>query len=653
MRWIGGSAGWPKAAPRFAREKWKRRRVSEQDLSEPLLDDHLVHGGRYERCRPAAGPQAPDLLATLALELNRVGRASFGGVVPQGSFEVCPPPKWPRLTAANASGRPHELFRCGPLRGAKCDMNPSVERPGRIAWFGRGAFAHLPFLIIWTANTASLVGIAMFDTATGWLMTQLNTDPLAVSFVQTATNLPMFLFTLVAGALADIVEPRRFLIAVSSFIVILTAIFATLVSLDVVTQTSLLVTIFLLGAAWALNAPSWLSIVPALVPKEQMGSAISANGIGYNISRAVGPALGGIAISWFGLAAPVWLFCASNIASVLALLWWRAPRKNASSLPAERLTSAVRTGMRHALNNHHFRATLVRTLAIYPFVSAHLALLPLIARQSVNLPEFYGILLNAISVGAIVGSMSLNRLRSWLGSDRLVGIATVGISCALVLYGASHDQVTTVGSSLLAGASWLVILSELYVSAQVALPAWVRGRGLAIFLTVVFGAMTVSSAVWGKVASVAGTSIALYSAAAGAVLAIPLTWRWRLRTAADVDLTPSGRRVPPRLARPVEDNRGPVLVTVEYHVDPAHRVSFLKMVGELGYQRRRDGAYAWNVFEDATEADHFIETFLIESWLELRHLRRRTTKADRMFSEQIRPMLRDDRQIGLFVAPDR
>ena len=168
-------------------------------------------------------------------------------------------------------------------------------------------------------------------------------------------------------------------------------------------------------------------------------------------------------------------------------------------MPAERLTSAVRTGFRHAANNPHLRATLIRTVAIYPFASAYLALLPLIARrQMAQGPEFYGILLCAISIGAIGGSFAISGSSIGSGPDRVVAVGTIGIAVALVLFGLAREPAIALCASVVAGASWIVVLATLYVSAQFALPDWVRGRGLAIFLTVIFGATTFSSAVWGK-----------------------------------------------------------------------------------------------------------------------------------------------------------
>jgi hypothetical protein len=188
---------------------------------------------------------------------------------------------------------------------------------------------------------------------------------------------------------------------------------------------------------------------------------------------------------------------------------------------------------------------------------------------------------------------------------------------------------------VLAGASWIAVLSSLNVSAQVALPEWVRARGLALFMTVYFGAHTAGSALWGQVATLLGLPLTHFIAAAGALLTIPLTWRWHLQTGADLDLSPSMHWPAPIISPDVAQDRGPVLVTVEYRIDPKNRAPFLAALERLSHERRRDGAYAWGVFEDAAVPDRFVETFLVESWLE--HLRQhaRVTNADRVLQDEV------------------
>jgi MFS family permease len=517
-----------------------------------------------------------------------------------------------------------------------------------------GAFGHAAFVVIWTASVVSNVGTAMFDTASGWLMTSLSASPLAVSLVQVAVSLPLFLFTLPAGALADVIDSRRLLIVVEFAIIVVSAILAVLVSLGLASPAALLGSTFLLGVGGALSAPAWQSIAPLLVPREDLGAAVAANSVGFNLSRAIGPALGGLAIAAWGISVPFWVFCVSNFGIVAALVWWRPPRKAGDTLPAERLTSAVRAGIRYAANNPNLRATLMRAFAFFPFASAYWALLPLVARSQMSQgPQLYGILLGAIGLGAIAGSFALNWLKEKLGPDRTVVFGTIATAAALILFGFAHDSVTTIIACVIAGASWTIVLSLLYVSAQVSLPDWVRGRGLAIFLTAIFGATTIGSAIWGQLAGMEGLAIAHFVAAAGVLIAVPLTWAWKLQTGADLDLTPSMHWRAPVLAQKIENNQGPVLVTVQYRVASNNRAEFLSALSEVGHERKRDGAFAWGLFEDTADTGRFVESFLIESWLELMHARERVTNADRVLEDHVHQLLDGEPQVTFLIASPR
>jgi predicted MFS family arabinose efflux permease len=517
-----------------------------------------------------------------------------------------------------------------------------------------GVFGNLAFTVMLIASSASNIGFAMFDTSSNWLMTSLNPDPMMVSAVQVATTLPMFLLTLPAGALTDIIDARRMLIGAQIAVTAVSIVFAVLVTMHWATPAVLLATTFCLGGSGALAAPAWLVITPMLVPKRDLDSAIAINNASYNVSRAVAPALGGLAIATFSIALPFWCFCAGNIAVLAALMWWRAPRRARETLPAERLVSALRTGLRYARNNRDIDSTLIRAVAFFPFASAYWALLPLVARtQMHNGPEVYGVLLGMVGLGSILGSFALKSLKARLGSDRLATLGTLGTILALALYGAAREPVIAALASLIAGASWITMMTTLFVSAQLALPEWVRGRGLAIFLTAFFGAMTLGSAVWGKVASVEGVPAALFLAAAGAAIGMALTARWRLQTAAALDLTPSMHWRTPVFVYPIEDDQGPIMVTVEYMIDPKDLKPFLALIHEIGLERKRDGAYAWGVFEDTQLSGRIVETFLIQSMLELRHLRTRVTIADRMIEEQAGAFLKEPRRVTFLVAPKR
>ena len=515
-------------------------------------------------------------------------------------------------------------------------------------------FRHRSFAVIWTATLVSNIGGWMYSAASGWLMTSLNPDPLIVALVQAASNLPICLLAMPAGALADIFDKRKYLLVVESLTTAVSAVYAAIVGFGSATSGNLLLFTFLVGAAGALTVPAWQAVVPLLVPKDDLPAGIAANSVGVNISRAIGPGIGGIAISGAGIVAPFWLNAISNLGIVGALLWWHEPKKPHTLLPAERFGRAIWTGFRYARHNSHLRGTLMRATGFFLFASAYWALLPLVARSQIaGGPGLYGVLLGVIGVGAVGGAFVLPWLKSKLGPDRLMAVGALGQALAMVLYGVAREPLLALVASIIAGASWIAVLATLSVSAQVALPDWVRGRGLALYTTAFFGCLTVGSAAWGEIAVWVGLPDAHFLAAAGAIAAIPLTWRWKLQTGAGLDLSPSMHWPAPITAQNIARDRGPVLVTVEYDIDPKDREAFLEAIGKLEHSRRRDGAFAWGVFEDAAEAGRILETFLVESWME--HLRQheRVTKADRVVQDAVEQFhLHGEPKVTHFIAAE-
>ncbi len=527
------------------------------------------------------------------------------------------------------------------------DVNDPTDRTSS-PW---SPFRHKIFSVIWTATLVANIGGWMYSSSSGWLMTTLDSDPVMVALVQVASNLPLFLFALPAGALADILDKRHFLLGAETFITVASTAFAVLVWLRLITPMTLLLFVFLIESGSAATSPPWQAIVPQLVPRQDLPAATALNSINVNISRAVGPALGGLLTAGFGLAAPFWVNAISNLATISALAWWRSA-PNRSPLPAERFASAIRVGVRYAGHNSYLRATLMRAAAFYLFASCYWALLPLVARDQIGGgAKVYGALLGTIGASAIVGALALPWMKAQLGPNRLVAAGSAGTAVALVLLGSSRDLTSAVAGCCVAGVSWIVALACLNVSAQFALPEWVRGRGLAIYVTVFFGAMTLGSVVWGALGRAGGVPLSHFIAAAGTVLAIPLTWRWKLQTGAGVDLTPSMHWPTPVVGEDVENDSGPVLVTVEYRIDSMHRTEFLRAIDRLSQERVRDGAYAWGVYEDTADPGRYLETFLVESWLEHLRQHKRVTVADRILQDEIHRYLKSTVTVTHFVAP--
>jgi len=490
-------------------------------------------------------------------------------------------------------------------------------------------FRYTAFTVLWTATVISNIGTWMHDVAAGWLMTSLSPSPFMVALVQTATTLPVFLFSLPAGALADIVDRRRLLIVVQAVMIVTAGTLGLLVLAGRVTPLTLLCFTFVMGSCAAFVAPAWQAIVPKLVERRDLRPAVALNSVGINVSRAIGPALAGVVIAAVGIWAPFFLNTLSFIVVVAALIWWHPPAAAARTLPPEQFVGALRAGLRYVRASGPMRATLVRAVAFFLFANAYWAMLPLIARDLLGGgPMLYGVLLGCVGFGAVSGAVLLPRLNAVLGPDRLVAAGTLGTAATLLVFALVRDPYAAGAMSLVAGASWIAVLSSLNVSAQTALPDWVRARGLSVFVTVFFGAMSAGSLVWGQAAAHLGIPAALVIAAAGAVAVIPLTFRWKLGQGETLDHAPSAHWPAPVVDETVTHDRGPVLVTVEYRIEPASAAAFVTAMDALEGERRRDGAHAWGLFEDTTEPGRYLEYFLVGSWLEHQRQHERVTRSD-------------------------
>lgn len=522
------------------------------------------------------------------------------------------------------------------------DMAVTDKKPAASAW---APFSHSSFAVLWVATVVSNIGTWMHDVGAGWLMTELSSSPLVVSAVQAATTLPVFLFALLAGAVADIVDRRKLLIAVNVLLAAAAATLATLVSLDLVTPLVLILFTFALGTGAAFVAPAWQAIVPSLVPRSELPAAIALNSMGINVSRAIGPAVAGVLIVGVGLWSPFALNAVSFIGIIAALLWWKPPVTAEKTLPPEDVGAAIVAGLRYAVHSSPLRATLVRALAFFLFASAFWSMLPLIARVVLSGgPTLYGLLLTSVGVGAVAGALLLPRLRTRFGLNRIVALGSVGVATSLMLLALVPVAGVALVAAVIAGLSWISVLSSLNHAAQMALPDWVRARGLSIFLTVFFGAMSLGSLVWGQIANSYGIPVAMLLAALGAIVMIPVTWRSQINDTEGNGLAPSMHWPAPILSGDNAEPDKPVMIQVMYAVGATDRDRFLALMRELSDARRRSGGYDWSVMQDAADPRRFVETWREASWTQ--HLRHhdRVSLQDQDIQARIRRLQIDDAQ---------
>jgi MFS family permease len=494
------------------------------------------------------------------------------------------------------------------------------------------------FRALWIATIVSNIGTWMQDVGAGWLITSLSSSPSIVALVEAADSIPVMLLAMPAGALADIVDRRRLLIAVQAYLMAVAAALAVLTYLEMTTAWGLLGFIFALGIGTAVMMPAWSAIVPDLVPRDELASAVALNSVAINVSRAIGPAIAGALIAAVGPWLVFVLNALSYIGILAVLLAWRREHHK-SSLPAERLLTAIRVGMRFVMHTNALQVVLIRGLAFFVFASATWALFPLIVRRELGKgPETYGFLLTCIGVGAVAGAMLLPRVREKVSRDTLVASSSTLYALAALVLAHVQNLALLATAMLATGVAWIAILSALQVSAQMTLPAWVRARGLAAFVVVFMGGMALGSILWGQVATRISIADTLTLAAAGMVIAIALTWRFKLGRHEILDFTPSMDWPMPVLAETPEPDV-PVMVTIMYRTKPDRRSEFVAAMQDVREMRRRNGAYFWQLFHDSEDPTRFVETFMDESWVE--HLRQheRASIADREIQRRAKQYL--------------
>jgi MFS family permease len=496
---------------------------------------------------------------------------------------------------------------------------------------------HPIFRWLWIANVASNLGTWLQSVGASWLMTTLSDSTTVVALVQAATSLPMFLLALPGGALADVLDRRKILLLTQGWMLVSATGLGLLTLAGIMTPWLLLLFIFLLGTGAALNGPAWQSVVPELVPREELPAAVALGSIGFNIARAIGPALGGVLVAAAGPAA-TFLLNAASFLGVLAVLYrWRRPGET-SMLPAERILGAMRTGLRYVRHAPEVQAPIIRGTAFMLCGSSLWAVLPVVARVELRQgPAGYGLLLTSMGAGAVAGAMALPRLRRRLAADGVVAASTVVFAAVLLALAWVRDFPLVCVAMVAAGGAWLSLLSTLNVAVQTVVPAWVRGRALSVYLLFFFGSFSLGSTLWGVVAERAGIAPALTASAVCLALGMLATASWRLRAGEGLNLAPS-RQWPAPIVKyeDLEPERGPVLVTVEYRIDPERAREFAAVMQSVRRIRLRDGAMQWGLFADAAAPELQTEFFLVKSWAE--HLRQheRVTVSDRDVEEQAR-----------------
>ena len=484
------------------------------------------------------------------------------------------------------------------------------------------------FRMIWGITLVANICMWMNDVAAAWMMTSLTTSPVLVALVQTASTLPVFLLGLPSGALADILDRRRYVIATQCMVTVVAILLCVTVSMGWMTAPLLLALTFANGIGTAMRWPVFSALLPEMVTKAHLPAAMALNGVAMNASRIVGPLVAGAIIASLGSA---WVFVLNAVLSILSVIvlvrWKRQPAAN--PLGRERLPSAMRVGLQFIKESPRMRSVIARTVAFFFMSTAIMALLPLTAQRfdghGVGGAGTFTILLASMGTGAIIGAMLLPRIRQAFPNEKLVVVGTGVMALTTVGVALAPHVLLAIACMMVAGTSLICTANTLGVKAQMALPNWVRARGMAAYQMSIMGGTAIGAALWGKVASLTSVPVSLICAAITGVVSMLLVLRFVVDRQVLEDLSPSKALKPPTHHQP---ESGRVIVQIEYRINPAKAKRFMTLMQESRRSRLRQGAVGWSLLHSMEQPERYVEQIIDESWTE--HLRRfeRVTAAD-------------------------
>jgi MFS family permease len=487
---------------------------------------------------------------------------------------------------------------------------------------------HRAYRALWLASFAALTGSWISDSTAAWLMTSLSSSPLQVALVSSAITLPILMMALPAGALADLFDRRAVLMATQVWVTAVSLALFGVALAGKMTAGMLLALTFAHGIGSAIRLPVIAAMTPGLVSRPELPNALALHGVSFNGARVVGPVLAGLLLAWIG-GPWVFLVCALISVAVTVAFARGATQQRTSSLPNERFVAAMRLGLQFSRQTPAMVAALAH-IGLYTFFAVVMqALLPLVARDRLGgSAGTYTLLLAAMGLGAIAGVVALPNLRRRLTRDQLLAACTVLQAVATAALSQATNAWIAAPAVFAGGAAWVAIFNVLNVTAQLALPDWVRARGTAVFLASGMVGASAGAFAWGQIASLASIERSMEIAAIASLAAFALLRRrYRLGGLAETDLTPV--QVTPEFAAgaTIENDHGPVMVTIEYQIDPARAEEFSAVMADSRRWRLRHGALHWGMYRDVADPGRYIEHFLVDSWLDrLRQIERLTAE---------------------------
>ncbi|WP_297323536.1 MFS transporter [uncultured Bartonella sp.] len=501
-------------------------------------------------------------------------------------------------------------------------------------------FKSAAFRSLWSATLVSNLGGLIQTVGAGWLMTLISTSHSMVGLVQGATTLPVVIFSLLAGALADNFNRRQIMLTAQLMMMAVSVLLAVLTYMGLLTPWLLLTFTFLIGCGSALYNPPWQATVGDIVPRQDISAAVTLNSVGFNLMRSVGPAAGGAIVAAFGGAAAFVFNALSYIPLLGALFLWKPDYAN-NGLPRERLVEAMSDGLRYVSMSPHLLHIMTRAFMFGLGAISVLALLPIVANEILHGGALiYGTLLGSFGVGAIAAGVINSWIRQRFCSETIVAGSFVGYALSCLLLAMTSSPIIAHIVLFPAGMCWVLALSLFNVSVQLSTPRWVVSRALALYQTSSFGGMAVGSWLWGSLADSYSPIIALYICAGFLLFGALMGFRFKIYEIPSINLDPLDQFREPELHLDLQARSGPIMILIDYEVDDNNLPEFLKTMALRRRIRLRDGARQWTLLRDLEYPDRWTETYHMPTWVDyLRHNRRRT-KADADVTEKLRQLSR-------------
>jgi MFS family permease len=481
------------------------------------------------------------------------------------------------------------------------------------------------FRQLWAGFVASNLGTMVQSVGAGWLMVSIAQSDDMVALVQSAATLPVMLFSILAGAISDSFDRRRVLLIAQLFMMINAVVLTILVTSGQITPWVMLSLLFLAGCGTALHGPSWQASVGDVVPRGMIPAAVTLIGMAVNMTRSVGPAVGGVVVAVAGAGTAFAVNAVSFVPMVWALLRWK-PAPATATLPREDFGRAIWAGLRYVSMSPNLLTVILRGFVFGLVAIAILALLPIVARDLLQGGAVtFGLLLAAFGVGAIAGGFANARMRARFSNETVVRLAFLGVAVSTGFVAVSRETWATCLFLLPAGASWVLALSLFNTVVQLSTPRWVLGRTLSIYQTASFGGMTAGGWLWGTLVAGHGVPMALTISGSIALAGAAIGLRFTLPDHQALNLDPLNQFREPDLQLYLQPRSGPIMVLIEYEIAREDVQAFLDAMSHRRRIRIRDGAQNWVLLRDLENPDLWKEAYHVPTWIDyVRHNHRRT-----------------------------